>query len=128
MTTSGQCLCGAVKFEADGVETHVHACHCSMCRRWNGGPAFATSVSSITFSGEEHITRFESSEWAERGFCSKCGSNLFYFLKPERYIVWAGAFNEQSFEMDGEIFCADKPSWYEFAGDHPRHDEMPDNI
>ena len=125
MTSSGKCLCGAVQFEATDVEQHIHACHCSMCRRWNGGPAFAASVGSVTFTGEENITRYESSGWAERGFCSKCGSNLFYLLKPNRYILWAGIFNEQSFDFDGEIYCADKPGWYDFAGDHPRHEQMP---
>ncbi len=127
MDGSGQCLCGAVTFSANDVETHVHACHCSMCRRWNGGPALAASVGSVSFTGEENVGRYESSEWAERGFCKQCGSNLFYFLKPgERYIMWAGAFNEQPFSMDGEIFFEEKPAWYNFAGDHPRHEGMPE--
>ena len=125
MTRSGKCLCGAVQFEANDVEQHVHACHCSMCRRWGGGPALSVSVGSVTFTGEENITRYESSGWAERGFCSRCGSNLFYFLKPDRYILGTGTFDEQVFDFDGEIFCADKPDWYNFAGDHPRHEEMP---
>ena len=34
---TGKCLCGAVGFEAQGVQTEIHVCHCSMCRRWNGG-------------------------------------------------------------------------------------------
>ena len=126
MNGSGQCLCGAVKFEAKDVESHIHACHCSMCRRWNGGPALAASVGSVSFEGEENIARYGSSEWAERGFCKLCGSNLFYLLKPSRYIMGAGAFNEQNFELESEIFCAGKPAWYEFAGEHPKHDEMPD--
>jgi hypothetical protein len=83
-------------------------------------------VGSVAFEGEENISRYSSSDWAERGFCKLCGSNLFYFLKPDRYIMWAGAFNEQQFKLEGEIFCAGKPSWYDFAGTHPRHNEMPD--
>lgn len=126
MSSTGQCLCGAVRFEAEKVEPHVHACHCSMCQRWNGGPAFAVDVGSVSFTGEQHMSRYASSDWAERGFCSQCGSNLFYCLKPDRYIMWAGAFDDQTFDLDGEIFCADKPDWYNFAGDHPRHDAMPD--
>lgn len=127
MSSIGQCLCGAVKFEAEDVEPHVHACHCSMCRRWNGGPALAASVGSVTFQGEENISRYESSDWAERGFCKQCGSSLFYLLKPSTYIMCTGAFHEQSFELHGEIFCGEKPSWYNFAGDHERHNEMPDS-
>ena len=126
MDGTGKCLCGAVSFKAQSIEKHIHACHCSMCRRWNGGPAMACSVGSVSFSGEENVSRYPSSDWAERGFCKQCGSNLFYFLKPDRYIMWAGAFDEQPFELGGEIFCSEKPAWYDFAGDHPRHSEMPD--
>ena len=124
MNGSGQCLCGAVTFEAQDVESHVHACHCSMCRRWAGGPALAAEVGSVTFAGEANIERYRSSAWAERGFCKTCGSNLFYLLKPARYIMQAGLFNAQNFELEGEIFCAGKPAWYDFAGGHPRHEGL----
>ncbi len=126
MDGSGQCLCGAVTFEARDVDPHIHACHCLMCRRWSGGPAMAASVGSVSFQGEENIVRYASSEWAERGFCKICGSNLFYLLKPSRYIIEAGAFNQQNFELQSEIFSSAKPGWYQFAGEHPRHDELPD--
>ena len=126
MNGTGQCLCGAVKFTATDVESRVHACHCSVCRKWSGGPGLAASVGSVSFEGEENISRYGSSEWAERGFCSICGSNLFYLLKPSRYIIEAGLFDEQDFELESEIFCADKPGWYEFAGEHPKHDQLPD--
>jgi len=86
----------------------------------------AIHVGSVTFEGEGNIGRYASSEWAERGFCKLCGSNLFYLLKPDRYIMSAGAFDQQPFELASEIFWSNKPDWYNFAGDHPRHDELPD--
>lgn len=86
----------------------------------------AAYVGSVIFSGEENIGRYASSDWAERGFCKQCGSNLFYLLKPDRYIMGAGTFDKQSFELGGEIYCSDKPGWYDFDGDHPRHSELPD--
>ena len=122
MSATGHCLCGAVKFTAEGVEQHIHGCHCSMCRRWSGGPMLAASVESIAFEGEENIKRYDSSEWAQRGFCRECGSSLFYYLKPaNRHIVCTGAFDDTaSFELAGEIYVDEKPSFYDFAGDHPR--------
>lgn len=122
MAATGKCLCGAVTFTADDVETHVHGCHCSMCRSWSGGPLLAASVGSIEFQGGEHISRYDSSAWAERGFCARCGSNLFYRLKEaDRHIVCIGAFDDQSpFELVGEIYIDEKPPGYAFAGDHPR--------
>lgn len=121
-TMTGRCLCGAVSFEASGVETGFHSCHCSMCRRWSGGPAMAASVEKLAIDGDEHVARFASSDWAERIFCRQCGSNLFYFLKdPGQYVVWIGAFDDPApFQMSGEIFVDEKPGAYNFAGDHPR--------
>ena len=119
---SGQCLCGAVKFTAQDVDTHVHACHCSMCRGWTGGPMLAAAVGSIEFTGETNVKRYASSMWAERGFCGECGSSLFYHLKEAgRYIMATGMFVDQDqFNLEGEIYIDEKPSSYDFAGDHPR--------
>lgn len=122
MSETGKCLCGAVKFTAEDIDTHVHACHCSMCRGWTGGPMLAASVGSVEFSGESNIKRYASSEWAERGFCAQCGSSLFYYLKePKMYIMATGCFdNAEQFSLAGEIFIDEKPSSYDFAGDHSR--------
>ena len=55
----------------------------------------------VTFEGEENISVFESSEWAERGFCKECGSHLFYRLKAtHQYIMPAGLFDEDTFVFD----------------------------
>ena len=122
MEAKGHCLCGAVTYVAKEVQTDVNTCHCNMCLRWNGGPGFAVGVGQITFKGEENITRFDSSEWAERGFCSRCGTNLFYHLKDEDvYMLWMGTFDDlSSFKLAGEIYIDEKPKCYDLVGDHPR--------
>ena len=122
MSASGKCLCGAVTFVAEEVDAHVHACHCSMCRNWTGGPMLAASVGSVTFSGEETLKRYASSAWAERGFCGNCGTSLFYFLKePPMYIMASGCFDDpEQFVLAGEIYIDEKPAGYAFAGEHPR--------
>lgn len=120
--TTGHCLCGAVRFEAEGVETEFHACHCGMCRRWSGGaPFFGTAAKKVTFSGDE-LGRFASSDWAERGFCKRCGTTLFYFLKPTSgYTLSVGAFDDPSpYKLSQEIFIDHKPDGYAIAGEHPR--------
>ncbi len=122
MSASGKCLCGAVRFSAETVETHVHSCHCSMCRSWTGGPMFGVAAQGVRFEGEEHIGRYASSEWAERGFCKQCGSSLFYRMKePEQYVIAMGTFDDaEQFKLTGEIYVDEKPGGYDFAGDHPR--------
>jgi hypothetical protein len=120
---TGKCLCGAVKFTAEVVSENHSACHCGMCRRLcGGGPFFGVRTRNVTFTGEESIGRYASSDWAERGFCKGCGAVLFYFLKPmSMYSVAAGAFDDQGpFRLASEIFIDEKPAGYAFAGDHPR--------
>lgn len=119
---TGQCLCGIVTFTAKMAETDYRVCHCAMCRRWAGGPLFAADAETVTFAGEDKIGRYRSSDWAERGFCTACGANLFYYLMPaEQYILAIGAFDDaEAFRMASEIFIDNKPGGYAFAGDHPR--------
>jgi hypothetical protein len=66
--------------------------------------------------GEEHVTRYESSPWAERGFCSVCGTAMFYLLKPtQAYMRSVGAFDDASeFRLVREIFIDKKPDGYAF--------------
>jgi len=119
---SGQCLCGAVRVQAEVTERHHGACHCGMCRRWGSGPFLATSVGGVEFTGDEHIRRYRSSDWAERGFCDICGANLFYHLiEPDVYVMSIGVFDSASeFDLTEEIYIDSKPDGYAFAGEHPR--------
>src|SRR5687768_12526221 len=122
-SSSGGCLCGAVRFVAEGAEPHYHACHCGMCRRWSGGaPLLSLNVRSVQFDGVDHVVRYKSSEWAERGFCRVCGTNLFYLLLPtQTYSMSLGVFDDiSSFAFTREIFIDHKPESYAFAGDRPR--------
>jgi hypothetical protein len=120
MTSSGQCLCGAVRFTAAHVETEYHACHCGMCCRWSGSLFFGANVDGVVFEGVEHLARYASSAWGERGFCRTCGSSLFYYLKPtDTYVMCVGAFDDASaFRLTREIFIDQKRNGYAFAGDH----------
>lgn len=76
---TGKCLCGAVTYTAT-LKPTFSACHCTMCRRFASGPYLAAGPADVVFKGEENITVYSSSAWAERGFCAKCGSSLFYRL------------------------------------------------
>lgn len=122
MDARGGCLCGAVRFTARDVHADFHACQCRMCQRWGGGPGFAVATAAIGFEQDETLVRFVSSDWAERGFCSRCGSSLFYFLKPTtQYNVCVGAFDDPTqFRLTGEIFVDEPHAQFAFAGDHSR--------
>ncbi|MCB9945081.1 MAG: GFA family protein [Geminicoccaceae bacterium] len=118
----GSCLCGKVRFTAREIHGEHHVCHCGMCQKWAGGPVFAAMADGVSFEGGDFIKTYSSSEWAERGFCSNCGSNLYYRLKDSgQYIMATGLFDDKSvFKVVGEIFIDRKPPGYDIAGDHPR--------
>ena len=121
-SATGKCLCGAVSVNAETEETGYHACHCAMCRRWGGGPGFYFPAGDVSFKGEENVAVYQSSEWAERGFCKTCGSNLFYRLKENgQHFLPVGLFDDPSpFVLKGEIYIDSKPDSYAFAGEHSR--------
>ena len=114
--STGSCLCGSVHFIARNMGKKVGACHCSMGRKW-GGSAFMTVDCGSDFEGSDHISVFDSSEWADRGFCKNCGSHLFYRLKHEQqYMIPVGLFDDDSgLVLDHQVFIDEKPSYYSFA-------------
>jgi len=116
----GSCLCGGVEIQAASMSSEVGACHCSMCRKWTGGPLLAVDCNTeVKILGEENISAYSSSEWAERGFCSKCGTHLFYKLKQsDQYIIPVGLFDvESELCFDHQIFIEEKPEYYTFANE-----------
>jgi hypothetical protein len=115
---TGSCLCGAVSFTAKNPGKRVEVCHCGMCRRWGGGPFMEIDCGTeISFSGEENIEVFDSSAWAERGFCRNCGSHLFYRLKEiNQHQVPVGLFdNQEGLVFECQVFIDRKPSFYSFS-------------
>ncbi|MGY8872342.1 MAG: GFA family protein [Pseudomonadales bacterium] len=114
----GSCLCGGVQVQVAKVADKVGACHCGMCRKWGGGPLLAVDCGTeVTFTGEENISTFASSEWAARGFCKQCGTHLFYHLNESgQYIMPVGLLeNTDELLFDHQIFIDKKPSYYSFS-------------
>ena len=114
---TGRCMCGAVKIIGIANEPKVAACHCDMCRRWSSGPFFEVSCENVIFEGEDNITKIRSSEWAERGFCKKCGSNLFYHIcDSNEFQIAAGLLDDQSdLHLSLQVFTDKKPPFYTLA-------------
>ena len=122
MKSEASCLCGSVKFdiELSTEAPEVSACHCSMCRTWQGGPMLAIDCGErVSISGESFITRYASSEWGQRGFCNKCGTHLFYYLVPaQQYHFPAGLLGgELNLKFTHQIFIDEKPDYYAFANE-----------
>ena len=123
----GSCLCGAVRFRAELPSKWVAHCHCSMCRRAHGA-AFVTwaGVPSAQFAietGAEQVTWYESSPGAQRGFCSRCGSPMFFHSTrwPGEMHVARALFNDP---LDREpavhVFYDAHVPWVQVGDDLPK--------
>ena len=83
----------------------------------------------VDWAGEENIQTYQSSDWAERGFCRKCGSNLFWRLTAEGPMqgmmsLSAGSLESlDGLELTAEVYIDHKPAGHAFAGERTRMTE-----
>ncbi|WP_208539348.1 GFA family protein [Algihabitans albus] len=77
---AGGCLCGAIRFEAEGPVERPHTCSCKMCQRHAGALTAAwvefpeAAVRWVGPGGAPSLYR--SSDASSRAFCPTCGSSL----------------------------------------------------
>ena len=118
---TGRCLCGAVTITVTAMQAEVDICHCTMCQRWGGAFYAGVKGADAVVSGEEHVTAYRSSNWAERAFCGTCGSNLWYrFLPTGNRSFLAGLFDlPPGFGIEQQIFVDEKPDWYDLSQASP---------
>ena len=117
----GGCLCGAVRFVAEGPPLWVAHCHCHSCRR-HAGAAVTTYVGygndRVTWQGNRAV--YESSPGARRGFCPTCGSTLTYAGDrfPDEIHIHVSAFDEPDrFPAQVHVNFAEKVSWFDVRDD-----------
>lgn len=117
----GRCLCGSVTLTLTAAHQEIDVCHCSMCQQWTGSMYAGIESDGVELSGADHITTYRSSDWAERAFCSKCGSSLWYkFLPTGNRTFVAGLFDlPDALPIKQQIFVDEKPDWYDLAQQSP---------
>ncbi len=128
-TIAGGCLCGAVRFAATGPTLFCAHCHCHWCRRAHGA-AFVTwfGVGDTAFrvtAGEGDLRWYASSEKSERGFCTTCGTTMFFrsSLAPaEMHVALACADGPIDRAPGCHVFYEAHASWIDAMGDLPKYD------
>ena len=112
---SGRCLCGAVRYTVRGPATGASICHCGQCRRQSGHLWASAQCpdDALTIEGDT-LTWYRSSETAERGFCSACGSFLFWRMDGEGLTSFSlGSLDAPTgLALEKHIFVADKGDYY----------------
>lgn len=70
---TGGCVCGKVRFEAEGEPDRVGICHCLDCRKFHGALFYAAAIypdTQVRMTGEAQL-------YEGRYFCPNCGSRVF---------------------------------------------------
>ena len=130
--TTGQCLCGAVKFRISGEFESFFLCHCSRCRKDSGSAHSANLFSSTArltwVSGVEGIKTFRlSGSRHVKSFCSDCGSAL-PVSQPEvgLLVVPAGSLDSRiDIRPNAHICCSSRANWDNDLASIERIDGLP---
>lgn len=95
-----------------------------MCRRWSGGRWIGVHIEmqDLQLSGAEEIATFKSSDWAERAFCKKCGSNIWYRVTEGPYAsgvsIGVGLLDDtDEMKLAREFYVDRQTGAYEFPAD-----------
>ncbi|MFK7939727.1 MAG: GFA family protein [Roseovarius sp.] len=120
---NGSCLCGDIQFTVTGtLQSQASACHCTQCRKQSGHHWASHNVAASGIDIQGEVTWFASSETAKRGFCTRCGSFLFWRALEEDQISFAlGALDDAAdIALERHIFVADKGDYYDIPDHLPQ--------
>ena len=130
---TGQCLCGEVKFQADGEPSIMANCHCKDCQQASGSP-YATLVfmekADVKVTGK--VATFDhsvaSGNLLTKHFCPRCGSQMFASnsARPTSIGLRGGTINEQEHvNPQFNVYTSSKINSTPLNPDLPAFDKMP---
>jgi hypothetical protein len=130
---SGGCLCGKVRFTANGDPGFVGICHCRNCQRQSGS-AFAVvlgfPVAAVAVQGElkTYTDTGDSGKSLFWRFCPECGSSISTEVEvmPGMIVLKAGTLDEPStVKPMMQIYCDSAQPWVSLGGEMKSFPKMP---
>ena len=130
-TTSGGCLCGAVRYELSAPQLFGGFCHCVDCRKTSSSHSASMAVpeAALKITGE---TRSFSSVGGSgnpvtRVFCPNCGTGILSKgVRPGVVMLKAGTLDDpEHFKPMAAIYVSRAPSWDKPPQGLPAFAEMP---
>ncbi|MDQ8729989.1 GFA family protein [Bradyrhizobium sp. LHD-71] len=126
MMHEGGCLCGAVRFKAEGEPINVRICHCRLCQKSFAAPFFARAQfaqEAITLRGP--TARYPTSERIERVFCSQCGTRIGSWRVNGTAAGLALALfdDRNAFSPTDHIWVSEKLDWVRITDELPQFPE-----
>ena len=114
----GSCLCKKISFEIKNECRYSVFCHCQMCQASNAEFSSYTKVKkeNLNFKSKKTLKWFVSSNHYKRGFCSICGSSLFFQKRSsDDYISISTGTLNKIIPPIGHIFYKYKKSKISFS-------------
>jgi hypothetical protein len=116
---TGGCLCGALRYEAEGEPMHSGHCYCADCRKASGSgfvPFMGFRSSALRFTGQSRTFTSKAANGgnAVRNFCPICGSLVFGGRVGEdsSHTIYVGSLDDPSaFRPTIAIFTRGRPDW-----------------
>jgi hypothetical protein len=116
---TGGCLCGALRYEADGEPQFAGHCYCSDCRKTSGSgfiPFMGFPSSAVRISGQSQDFATKSTRGTDtvRNFCPVCGGLVFggHRQKARTFTIYAGSLDDPSlFKPTVAVFTRNRPAW-----------------
>ena len=119
---AGGCLCGNVRFLAEGRPYRVGVCHCFDCRKHHGTLFHSCAIfaeTAVAIEGETH-------EYAGRHFCPRCGSSVFSRSDDEVEIALGALDEVDQLRPTYELWTVRREAWlpaFALARHYPRDRE-----
>jgi len=116
---TGGCLCGALRYEAEGEPLFTGHCYCTDCQKASGSgfvPFMGFAADAVKFSGaaKPFTTKAAHGGDAVRNSCPVCSSLVFGGEpgKDESFTIYAGTLDDPSaFRPMIAIFNSRRPHW-----------------
>lgn len=124
---TGGCMCGVVRYEAEGPPLCVGHCHCVSCRRHTGAPIVtfvAFKAGKVRFTqGDRSI--YNSSPDVGRGFCGQCGTPLTWEGNYRGHMIIefhiSTLDDPDAYVPDRHWHFGERISWFDVSDDLPRY-------
>ena len=115
---TGECACGAIRYEVSADPIVMFNCHCRDCQKTTGGPytpVFYVPAKAFMItkgSPKYYDTASEMAGENQRGFCPECGSRLFGGKSEHGQGIAASSLDDPSvFKPQFEIWASDAQPW-----------------
>lgn len=127
----GGCFCGRARYEVSAPLLTARSCHCSRCRKaFSGAGSAYAEVEPGSFrwvSGEDQLTRYESTPGWGLAFCRTCGTTLCGTHQGQVHGITLGSVDgDPGVQIAMHIYVDSRAPWDHIGGSAPQFGASPE--